>query len=141
MKVLPELRPCLICHGTNPQDCLAYQGTGTFPYPWILPEDEPIRKLWTEEETETIYDAPTGQEAYYRYCFVYGSTERTQSSVYRHWQYVNKHEVKRPYWSEPEIQLLEEASDAQQAVVSYRIEYGTARTDKAIRMKFWRLGK
>ena len=133
-----EYRPCPICHGINPDNCECCQGVGQFPYPWILPEDKSIRKRWTEYETEVVYDAISAVDAFRRYAHIFGSTERTTSSVYRHWQYSHETKTTQPFWDEAEITVIVNGTNGPHAAKLYADEFGTRRTAKAVKTKYWR---
>lgn len=136
---IQEFKPCPICFGINSESCETCKGVGQFPYPWVLPEDKVIRRLWTVEETAVIYTAIDGNDAYCRYAYVYGSSERSCSSVYRHWQYIHDHETTRPCWTIEETELMTEAGSVVIAISAYHHEFGTSRTETAIKMKYYRV--
>jgi hypothetical protein len=132
-----EHRPCPICHGDHPESCEVCKGRGWFPYPWVFSKDTLIRKRWTSDETDIIKDAVSGREAYQRYISIYGTSERSYSSVYRHWQYVNIDTITHPNWSIPEVEILRNSDRIKMVINEYHLYYGAMRTDRAIRAKFY----
>ena len=134
-----EYRPCPICKGIKPEDCSCCKGRGQFPYPWVLPEDKTIPVRWSTEETAIIYGALTATDAYSRYVFVYGVTERTHSSVYRHWQYIHHSKSVYHQWSNAETTLVVACDTLKRAVSVYFAEYGDLRSPEAVRMKWGRV--
>ena len=108
------------------------------PYPWVLPEDPPIRSAWTADEDAVVLGAPSALVAYDVYLEAFGDV-RSYSSVYRHWQYRRTHPPHTIPWSEDEEDIIECATSPSDAVCRYHAEYGTRRTDRAVRDKYGRL--
>lgn len=135
-----EYRPCPICHGVQSDTCECCKGRGYFPFPWIKSEDNLIKRRWTVDETDLIYSASSGNDAYTRYVHVYGTAERSLSSVYRHWQYVHADTATvHPEWSIAEMAAILVAESARLAVGLYQADYGCMRTIRAIRSKYYEL--
>jgi len=134
-----EYRPCPICKGVNADQCECCKGIGRFPYPWILQSDKLIRRRWTAEESGVIYDAVSGVDASRRYFQVYGSYERTYSSVYRHWQTLHPERTINHGWTDREIESIQNSVTAHEAITDYRAIHGTMRTANGIRTKYYRL--
>ena len=133
-----EYKPCPICHGINSDNCECCRGVGRFPYPWILPEDKSIRKRWTEYEDEVVYSAVSAVDAYRRYACVFGSTERSASSVYRHWQYSHKTKTTQPFWTDAETAVICTGTNSTHAAYLYFEAYGMQRTPRAVKAKYYR---
>jgi len=137
--ITQEYRPCPICKGIHSDECECCKGEGRFPYPWILPGDKMVRRRWDDEENCIVYSAFDPMDAYQRYIFIYGTAERSLFSVYRHWQYIHEKRSARAWWSTSEIEILQYAENADEAIESYRHEYGTTRSDVAIKVKYSRV--
>ena len=134
-------RPCPICRGTNADDCMACRGAGSFPYPWILPEDNTHPVRWAGDEAIIVIEADTPKEAVQRYRHIFGDG-RSEAAVYRFWtRHTDGTVTAMPRWTHEERITISKADDSPTAVEYYRAEIGTTRTDSAIRGQFYRLRK
>jgi len=129
---MTDSRPCPVCHGDG---CKCCDGSGSIPYPWVLPEDGPIQQQWTLDEVAVVIDAPNPSEAYARYCYIYGEHNRTYSSVRHKWK--NRTGV-HDCWTTDELEAIEDADTVWDAVAQYRAVCGTARTDRAVCRMWWK---